>query len=703
MRIGIVGGGPGGLFAAHLLETYCAGMCECTIFEASARLGGKVVTSHFDTAKVVYEAGVAEIYDYSHFGPDPIRSLIERLGLDTVPMAGPAVILGDDILNTDKDIKRIYGRKTMKALNDFHDLCASLFPPSLYYEGHWLDDNNHPWAKKTFREVLDDIPDETARKYIEVAARSDLATEPHLTNALDGLKNILMDDPEYLRTYSIKGGNDQMIKRLAATLKSRILLETAVTQVGRSGAGTYSLTTRLKGKTYVHEFDLLVLALPNYWLGCMEWSGRDLRLAMQKHLAHYDYPAHYLRVTILFEEPFWRDQVPGSFFMSDAFGGCCIYDEGSRHEIGNYGVLGWLLAGNDAMALSNLPDDALVARALDSLPKSLEHGRALFVEGKVQRWIGTLNGQPGGDPVHPLRQRHIPAPATHPGLFVVGDYLFDSTLNAAYDSADFVTDLIQTELRREKFALQIAAGRTANGGRPSAAASARKHQKSFEQHFSAEHTKDLIQAVWGWKAPYTLLVAGSGTKGIVADFAEVGIEAWALDTDPANPEELRPKRRNFSGAMLALPFEDNAFDFVFENGLCYLPPEHLNAAMAELRRVCRVGVFFDSVTADMTLEAIAAYNLYEGVQSLKTMWEWSELFIQNGFRTTTVNQKTLAKAWKLEAAANAGDISWYPDADSMRYCFFSLPDAPDQPAKADRQQAVKDRIGKGVLVQAGAK
>ena len=34
----------------------------------------------------------------------------------------------------------------------------------------------------------------------------------------------------------------------------------------------------------------------------------------------------------------------------------------------------------------------------------------------------------------------------------MGDYLFDSTINGVYDSADFVTDLILTELRKQKYA-----------------------------------------------------------------------------------------------------------------------------------------------------------------------------------------------------------------------------------------------------------
>ena len=39
-RIAIVGGGPGGLLTAYLLETFCADLCEITLFEAGPRLGG---------------------------------------------------------------------------------------------------------------------------------------------------------------------------------------------------------------------------------------------------------------------------------------------------------------------------------------------------------------------------------------------------------------------------------------------------------------------------------------------------------------------------------------------------------------------------------------------------------------------------------------------------------------------------------------
>jgi hypothetical protein len=101
-------------------------------------------------------------------------------------------------------------------------------------------------------------------------------------------------------------------------------------------------------------------------------------------------------------------------------------------------VLGWLLGGNAALERNEHSDEALVAEALDSLPDFLAHGREFFIEGKVQRWMGAVNAMPGGLVTKNHDRRHQPEPTEHPNLFVVGDYLFDSTLNGVLDSAEYV-------------------------------------------------------------------------------------------------------------------------------------------------------------------------------------------------------------------------------------------------------------------------
>jgi protoporphyrinogen oxidase len=59
MRIATVGGGPGGLLTAHELENNCAGMFEATLFEASPRIGGKIVTRQFQSAQAAQRFKIA--------------------------------------------------------------------------------------------------------------------------------------------------------------------------------------------------------------------------------------------------------------------------------------------------------------------------------------------------------------------------------------------------------------------------------------------------------------------------------------------------------------------------------------------------------------------------------------------------------------------------------------------------------------------
>jgi hypothetical protein len=183
---------------------------------------------------------------------------------------------------------------------------------------------------------------------------------------------------------------------------------------------------------------------------------------MHAHHAFYDRPGHYLRIAVLFRRPFWRALIDDPYFLLDAFGGCCVYDEGTRSNTGGYGVLSWLLSGSDALVMSNLEDDQLIARALATLPRSLAAGREFFIEGRVHRWVGAVSAQPGGYPIKAVRLRHLPDPQEHPGLFVIGDYLSDSTINGVFHSADAVAGLIR-DYRRSS--LSLPDGKARSSGR----------------------------------------------------------------------------------------------------------------------------------------------------------------------------------------------------------------------------------------------
>ena len=445
--IAIVGGGPGGLMTAHFLGQYLEGDHQIEVLEASSRVGGKIVTRSFGPSGPKYEAGAAEFYDYSALGPDPLRELIESLGLETIPMTGPAVALGNLIIPKFEDMERLCGTKASTAAQRFYDVCAAHLTPESFYEDEPDEDNAHPLTGITMRSFLDTIEDDTARRYIEASIHSDLAAEPHSTTALYGIKNVLLDDKRYASYYCIVGGNERLIDSLSKNITAKIRLERRVTAAEQIKGDRWRLSIVENGKVETRDFDIVVFALPNYWLGSIDWRGDHLRHSVQRHLAHYDRPGHYLRVTARFTQPFWRKQIAGSWFMHDAFGGCCVYDESSRLPTkDSSAVLSWLIAGTDAMAHASLDNQTLISRAVASLPETMVNAEGQFIEGHVNRWIGTVNALPGGATSLPMTLRHQPDQERLAGLYFVGDYMHDTTLNGALDSAEYVAGYISVAL-----------------------------------------------------------------------------------------------------------------------------------------------------------------------------------------------------------------------------------------------------------------
>jgi monoamine oxidase len=280
--IAIVGGGPGGLMTAWHLENKLEHEANVTIFEATNRLGGKILTGKFSRADALYEAGVAEIYGYSAVGPDPLREMIDGFGLKTVPMDSDTVQMDEQIMVGLDGLKKVYGAKTANAVRNFRKIAGKMLSPAQYYEGVGKEDNSHPWTNINCQDLLErEVEDETARKYFKIASRSDIASEPHLTNGLNGLKNFLMDLDGYIELYSIVGGNQQLIDKLVAHLRDKVELNSRVLRAGKGENGRYYLKVQQYGKSVTREFDMVIFCLPHNWLGTVEFDGEKLQKAMR--------------------------------------------------------------------------------------------------------------------------------------------------------------------------------------------------------------------------------------------------------------------------------------------------------------------------------------------------------------------------------------------------------------------------------------
>jgi protoporphyrinogen oxidase len=448
-KVGIVGGGPGGLMTAHSLQKQATSAVRITLFEASSRLGGKILTPRFDSEPVRYEAGAAEFYDYSAFDDDPLKELIAELGLPISPMGGPAVISDHRVLANLDDIRDQLGPSAHRALIAFDRQAKDSMTPREFYHSDDPDGAYPLPDSRRFDSMLAEIAEPQARRLIEHLIHSDLATEPCRTSVAYGLQNYLMNDPAYMQLYGIVGGNEQLPRALAERLAADIRLEHCVTNVSRSDTGQLRITSLHQETTRTEEFDFVIICLPHNQIPSLSFPEPRLAAAIQSHLDYYNYPAHYLRVTMLFTRPFWRGTLNDSYWMLDRFGGCCLYDESARDPLSTRGVLGWLLGGDMANEASQWSDERLVAEALDSLPAFLSAGRDELIEARVHRWVAAVNAMPGGLVAKNLDRRHQPEPQEHGRLFLVGDYLFDSTLNGVLDSAEYVSAWIAAEMADE--------------------------------------------------------------------------------------------------------------------------------------------------------------------------------------------------------------------------------------------------------------
>lgn len=664
--IAIVGGGPGGLFTAWHLTEKLGNACKVTIYEASERLGGKIVTGEF-AGVGPYEAGVAEIYDYSALGPDPLRTLIEtELGLEIRHISGGSCIFDNRIIHDVDHLGEVFGTKTRDQVKSFHEKCAGLLSPQDFYSSARNTDNRHAWARQSGEDTLHhEVTDDVARRYLRIMAHSDVAAPPHLTNGLTFLKNVLMDVPGYMDVFSVVGGNEQIVTGLTDLIDAEIRLGATVKSVTPMFDGRLQLGLCAHGSNETVIADYVVVALPLTALSIIDWRAPYLQAAMARHIDYFDRPGHYLRATLLFERPFWREHISGAWWMLDAFDGCCAYDEGARTPIGPWGALGFLIAGNAALGLANMRDEDIERLCLDALPPAFGDARKLLVDRRIHRWMASVNAIPGGYPVRSAFVNHRPAAKQLPGLLMVGDYMFDATLNGVLDSADAASDIILSEVLAKRRAQSLPA--IAGPGR-----SQRSTEAARAGALAAHYLAEILDATWGISAGHRILHIGSGSGELVAELRSLGFDAMGIEPCRSAWEGTPARRRKYNLRAYPnnLPFPDGAFDVVIETGLCRIERDQLSEVLAEIRRVAGRGFILGSVTSDLPIEVIERYELLAGIKTLTSRWGWSDLLLSFGFRFALTDPVRLEAAWRRSVSAGVAPSAWYEDAECLRYCLY---------------------------------
>jgi monoamine oxidase len=264
--VAIVGVGLAGLHCGyHLLQL---GVTDITIFEATDRIGGRVLSDRTTFAPLHAELG-AELIDSEH---ETILGLVDEFGLDLLDYRTDDAAL-DDALSF------FAGRRLSAAelLTAFAPIAARIDQALATITGDGsvsveAANNGEALDTTSLRDWLDALvrdgviaADNVARAVIEVAYTCEFGRETSEQSALNLLFSISTSTDAFSpfgeadEVFTIAGGNDAVVTALAAPLAEHIASAHQLTALSRTAGGRFALTFA-DGKSA--EADEVVLALP---------------------------------------------------------------------------------------------------------------------------------------------------------------------------------------------------------------------------------------------------------------------------------------------------------------------------------------------------------------------------------------------------------------------------------------------------------
>jgi monoamine oxidase len=265
-RVVVVGAGLAGLTCAYRLKR--RGIIA-TVYEANTRLGGRCWSRRSDFAHGHIAEHGGELIDQAH---TTIRHLAQELGLplDNLLAAEPngsTIFLDFDgaayfYRDAVRDLKRIW--------QPLHRDLIQAGYPTLYNSytarGAQLDQMSvSDWIDQTVPGGLDS----PLGQLLEVAYTIEYGAECDVQSALNLIYLLGYNSPGQFtlfgqsnEKYHVRGGNDQVVARLASLLGPQINMGQALAALRRNPDGTYTLTFQTSDQFTDVTADRVVLALP---------------------------------------------------------------------------------------------------------------------------------------------------------------------------------------------------------------------------------------------------------------------------------------------------------------------------------------------------------------------------------------------------------------------------------------------------------
>lgn len=389
-RIAIVGAGLAGLTCAWRLREKGV---SATVYEASGRLGGRCWTRRGEFADGQIAEHGGELIDQSH---KHIRQLARSLGLalDNVLQAepngaGPFYFFDGarySYRDATRDIKAIW--QTLHG-----DLSAAGYP-TLY------DSSTSRGAQLDAMSIADWI-DATVPggrttplgQLLDVAYNIEFGAETSDQSALNLIYLLGFSGQGQLRIfgpsnekYHVRGGNDQIVRRLAERLEGRIVTDAELVALARTPAGRWELTFATGAPVLA---DRVVLTLPFSILRNVDTSGAGFSMLKHRAIDELGMGAN-AKLNVQFATRHWEGLGCGGDTYADT--GYQATWEVSRAQSGNAGILVDYTGGDVARAQGGGTPAALAAQFLARIEPVLPgltaqwNGIATFDDWQANPW-----------------------------------------------------------------------------------------------------------------------------------------------------------------------------------------------------------------------------------------------------------------------------------------------------------------------------
>ncbi len=396
-RIAIVGAGLGGLACAYELKK--AGL-SATVYEASARLGGRCFSNTTSFPGQVAENG-GELIDTGHM---ELRKLAFELGLTLDDLNAYDKEMGGELTFWIAGARYTWDEQVndFAAVSDQFDADNRAAPWPQTYDNHtqrgWELD--HMSATDYISRYVPGGLGSKLGQLLKLLMDTSAGIAACETSALDLVGFFAAHGSD--ERFHVRGGNDQVVSRMAAFLdSSQILKNHALTRLLKNGDNTYTLTFSTASGNINVVADHVVLALPFSILqSAVDYSHAGFDSMKVATIQNFRMGMH-AKFQMQFNRRIWREQ--GYTGLTDNDTGYQISWEVTRAQAGTEGILTCFSGDKVAMAMNDKPVNQKAGDMLNGLElvfpgiKPLWNGRVVLNYWPGYQWSkGAYSAHPVG-------------------------------------------------------------------------------------------------------------------------------------------------------------------------------------------------------------------------------------------------------------------------------------------------------------------